>query len=255
MLSGWRLSHLLHSKCLSRCRAKILIPFTATSPSSRPELFVHVQARAVVYLVWWFPFLCTCEYAKEAKNDHTGLALLLFPAPRTVCLLNYNLPSRIQLMWVPPSHTISSLFMETARDSGCPKLGCVARPQRTGQVDLGNVFQDFAQTTLQWLRLLPFPQRADVPSSKLHSQDSFLAPGSFFVHFIPFIQVPHPIFLTFNLTDASNTSGMSCLQLQASQLFRKYLYLKSNVYPSSSHWMNESCWVPGTWESWSGLGT
>lgn len=119
VLSGWRVSHLLHSKCLLRHHTKILIPFTAPSPSSHPELFVHVQARVVVYLVWWFLFLCTCEYAKEAKNDHTGLALLLFLASRTVCLLNYNLPSRIQLMRVPPSHIISSLFMETARDMGC----------------------------------------------------------------------------------------------------------------------------------------
>lgn len=71
-------------------------------------------------------FLCTCEYAKEAKNGPARLALLLFLAPRTVCLLNYNLPSRIQLMRVPPSHIMSSLFMETARDMGCPVGLCLS---------------------------------------------------------------------------------------------------------------------------------
>jgi len=59
-----------------------------------------------------------CGYTKETENEHIGLATLLFLAHSTVCLLNYNLPSKIQLKWVPPSHIVFSLFMETVGDMG-----------------------------------------------------------------------------------------------------------------------------------------
>jgi len=57
-----------------------------------------------------------------------------------------------------------------------------------------------------------------------------LAPGIFFAHFIPFIQVPHSVSSPFNLCDASSTSGTSCLWLQASHLLRKcHFYTWSNI--------------------------
>lgn len=196
-----------------------------------------------------------CEYAKETKNEHIGLAPLLFLAHSTVCLLSYNLPSRTQLMWVPPSHIIFSLFMETAGDVGW--LVGLCRPStknRAGwswQCFTGLCSDHLAMTQAQavpcenwYYHLADFTARIHfwlLASSLLISSPSSRC-HILFPHLSVCLMPPAPL-----------GQAVSSYKLHTSS--ENAHILKNIVHPASSLRINESCWVLSTCESWSILDT
>lgn len=213
-------------------------------------LFVHVQTTVVVYLMQWILFLCTCEYAEETKNEHAGLAPLLLLAHSTVCLLNYNLPSRIQLMWVPPSHIIFSLFMQTAGDMGWPVGLC--RPSMRNRASWS--WQRFPGLSSDHLVMTP-AQAVPFESWCYHLADFTARIHSWPMASALLVSSAHPgaisHFHTFQF--------LWCLQHLCDKLslVRSFTapqkmphVLKNIVQPASSLRTSESCWEFSRHESW-----
>lgn len=209
----------------------------------------------MVYLVQWVLFLHTCQYASENKKKHIGLAPLLFLADSTVCLLNYNLSSRIQLIWVPPSHIIFSLFMETVRDMGWPVGLC--HPSTENRA--GWSWQCFPGLCSDHLAMT---QGRAVP---FKSWCYHLADFTARIHFWPLASsllvsspssrchMPFPHLSICLMPPAPLGQAVSGYKLHISS--ENAHILKSIVHPASSLRTNESCCVLSTCESWSILDT